>query len=206
VPRIGELSYKPYPACRFTHGAIEAATQLRERLGAPSVDEVERIEVRYPALDRFGIVCRPYERRGAQEMDAQFSTAYLVASALLFGEISFASYTEERFADDRIARLAERTTVERVLPPGGEEDLGPIEVELAGVVERVPVVLGSVARPLTDDDRRAKFATCLQRYGVEDDAGPAWERLLHAVDASWSGADGPSDTELRALVREPLTP
>src|SRR5690606_27991106 len=38
-----ELSYKPYPCCRFAHTAIDAARQLRSDIGSP--ENIKQIRV-----------------------------------------------------------------------------------------------------------------------------------------------------------------
>jgi 2-methylcitrate dehydratase PrpD len=178
-PRVAELSYKPYPACRFTHGAIEAALNLRDRIEPPG-----EVVVHYPDLDRFGIVCRPYERRGAGVMDAQFSTAYLVASVLLRGEIGFDSYTDEALADAQVEALAEKVTVLCDLPPDGPDSLGPIEVHAAGQVERVDTVLGSPERPMDGAEAARKFAVCAAAAG----STLSWIDLTDTVARMAAGA------------------
>jgi 2-methylcitrate dehydratase PrpD len=199
--RIEELSFKPIPACRFTHGAVEAAVKLREQLG-PHEIETAHITVRYPALDRFGIVCRPFETRGAPEMDAQFSTAYLVAEALRSGGISFASYTSQALADPVTADLAQRVTVERCLPVDDPRALGPIEVSVGTHTERVEEVLGSPQRPMSHQEQRQKFLLCAGKALGRDasQVDPSlWTGLQDSVDSL--GRSGSLDGVLSALAR-----
>jgi 2-methylcitrate dehydratase PrpD len=178
-PRIAELSYKPYPACRFTHGAVEAALHLREQGETPG-----EVVVHYPDLDRFGIVCRPYERRGVGVMDAQFSTAYLVASVLLRGPIDFDSYTAEALADAQVEALAEKVTVVCDLPPQSPDSLGPIEVHAGGRIERVDTVLGSPERPMDEADAARKFAVCAAAAG----SAMSWTDLTDTVASMAAGS------------------
>lgn len=180
--RIEELSYKPFPACRFTHGAIECALRLRQRLGPDVARAASTIEVHYPDLDRFGIVCRPYQRRGAGVMDAQFSTAYLVAAALLRGSISFESYTPAALDDAEVQTLAATVTIACDLLPAAEDQIGPIEVRIDGQAEQVATVLGSPERPLAAGDIAGKFETCLARYRSH---GPA-----ATFDGGWEWLEG----------------
>ncbi|WP_344418279.1 MmgE/PrpD family protein [Pseudonocardia ailaonensis] len=195
-PRIDELSLKPYPACRFTHGAIEAALLLRERLGAETAAGLERVRVRYPATDRFGIVVRPFESRGAAEMDAQFSTAFLVASALVHGRIDFESYGPGLIDDPTVVDLAGRVDVVQDVEVDDSAALGPIEVEGSGASITVETVLGAVGRPLGAELARAKFETCRSRavaLGTAAERLPTYDELADALET----ADG---TTLRNLV------
>jgi 2-methylcitrate dehydratase PrpD len=199
--RIEELSFKPIPACRFTHGAVEAAARLRERIEPRELKTAE-ITVRYPALERFGIVCRPFAARGVPEMDAQFSTAYLVAETLRSGGISFASYTPEALADPITFDLAQRVRVERSLPVDDPRALGPIEVSLGDCTERIEEVLGSPQRPMSDQEQQTKFLVCAAKAlsrDVSDVDTSLWTGLQDAVDAL--GQTGSPHALLSALTR-----
>ena len=198
------------PACRFTHGAIEAAALLRAELrdaGVP-VTELRSVDVRYPALQRFALVCRPYERRGEAEMDAQFSTAYLVAATLHRGVVDFASYLPAALADPAVAGLAETVRISRDLPVRDDHALAPIEVSAAGHTVRVDEVLGSPARPMSRADQRAKFLACVNQSVTDTahtgsptttDAPARWERLCAAVE-SLADRGVRADSVVRAMV------
>ncbi|HEY1570456.1 MAG TPA: MmgE/PrpD family protein [Pseudonocardiaceae bacterium] len=210
-PRITELSCKPVPACRFTHGAIEAATLLRDRLTAEGVDPASPhdVLVRYPALDRLALVCRPYRRRGEAEMDAQFSTAYLVAAGLVRGVVDFGSYLPDALADPVVAELAGAVRISRDLPVTDDHAIAPIEVTAAGRTVRVAEVLGSPARPMDRDQQRAKFLACFAQSGAmtgpdrptEGDAPVRWETLCAVVDSLGDGSAGADS--LIAAIRPP---
>lgn len=186
-PRIDELSFKPYPACRFTHGAIEAAILLHERLGPDVAAHATGAVVRYPATDRFGIVLRPFEPRGAAEMDAQFSTAFLVASALVNGRVDFSSYTAGEIDDPRVVELAGRVEVVQDIDVANTSALGPIEVSAAGATVTIEEVLGAPNRPVPPGLTRSKFDMCRSRaaaLGAPPNRLPTYEQLTTAVDAA----------------------
>jgi 2-methylcitrate dehydratase PrpD len=201
--RIQELSIKPYPACRFTHGAIEAATRIRERSGS-AVPTDGDIHVRYPALDRFGIVSRPFERRGSEEMDAQFSTPYLVAEALVNGEVTFASYAPARLDDPAVAELARRVSVVCDLPPGHDSDIGPIELRVGDQVERIDAVLGSPARPLGAPQMAQKYAVCRAHNAERTGQQPPTYAAFR--DAVAGFGDGAPVADVLAALMSPTTP
>jgi 2-methylcitrate dehydratase PrpD len=76
--KINEVSFKPWPACRHTHPAIDAALILRERLGG-AIPAAVRVETFSDALT----FCDRPEPRTAPE--ARFSLQHSVAVALTEG-------------------------------------------------------------------------------------------------------------------------
>ncbi len=98
--RLGEhyeftqLSYKPYPCCRFNHAAIDAALALRSSAGIRAGD-VRRVRV---GVNRqaYEAVCTPVEVRKAPRtiVHAQFSIPYTVATALTDGCVRLGHFAE----------------------------------------------------------------------------------------------------------------
>ncbi|TVR57463.1 MAG: MmgE/PrpD family protein [Gemmatimonadales bacterium] len=82
--KLHETSLKPYPCCRHTHAAIDAALVLRDRLeeetaGVPLAERIAGIRVRtYPAA--LDVTDRP---RPGNPQEARFSLQFAVAAALL---------------------------------------------------------------------------------------------------------------------------
>ena len=86
-----ELSYKPYPCCRFNHTAIDAALALRASAGV-SAERVRRIRV---GVNRqaYEAVATPVDVRKAPRtiVHAQFSLPFTVAAALVDGRVELGS-------------------------------------------------------------------------------------------------------------------
>ncbi len=83
-----QTSLKPWPSCRHTHPAIDAAQSLRPQI--TDLGRIDRIEVEtYPAaLD----VCDRPEPQS--EYQAKFSLQHCVAAALSFPTLDFAAFDE----------------------------------------------------------------------------------------------------------------
>ena len=89
------VGFKKHPSNYFTHRPIDAALALREEHKLDPRD-IERVEVIFP---RFDYVNRPQPQTG---LDGKFSVQYTTAVALLDGEITIDSFTNERrFAPGR---------------------------------------------------------------------------------------------------------
>src|SRR5690606_8676426 len=91
-----DLSYKPWPCCRFNHTAIEAALVLRRDHGV-TPDRVEAIEA---GVNRqaFEAVCTSLavRQRPGTVVEAQFSLPYTVACALTDGRVGLDHFSPGR--------------------------------------------------------------------------------------------------------------
>jgi 2-methylcitrate dehydratase PrpD len=92
-------SIKPWPSCRHTHPAIDAALELHQNLAGRDIDSVQ-VQAYQAALD----VCdRPCPD---SEYAAKFSLYHCVAAALADGQVNFDSFTPDARA--RLAGLREK--------------------------------------------------------------------------------------------------
>lgn len=97
-----QTSIKPWPSCRHTHPAIDAARELRHQVVAEAIEQVE-VETYAAALD----VCdRPLPQ---SDYEAKFSLQHCVAAALIQETVDFATFTETARAE--LAALRERVTL-----------------------------------------------------------------------------------------------
>lgn len=108
--KLPETSFKPYPSCRHTHPAIDAALELRSRLGTDGLPPgaIERVRIAsYPVGLRITDEPAP-----ASTYAAKFSMQFCVATALAHGRPELASYEGRALRDPAVLRLLERTAVE----------------------------------------------------------------------------------------------
>jgi 2-methylcitrate dehydratase PrpD len=100
------LSYKPYPCCRDTHTAIDAALALRAQAPRPASDiESIRVGVTGPG---YQMVCVPEAVRLAPStiVEAQFSIPYTVAAAWIDGPLGMRHFTDEGLQRADVLALA----------------------------------------------------------------------------------------------------
>jgi 2-methylcitrate dehydratase PrpD len=103
--RAMATAFKPYPCCRFSHGALDLALALhREGL---DVSQVASLRLRIYKTDILG-----YGHRPRSTVDAQFCLPYLVAAALARGRVGLAELSDEAIRDPAILAVADRITVE----------------------------------------------------------------------------------------------
>ncbi|PJK19491.1 MmgE/PrpD family protein [Mycolicibacterium goodii] len=112
---------KPYPACRLTHGAIDAALQVRADLAAKlPPDAVVRLAIS-PTADQLVGGTDPRKRAPENSVDGQFSAVFQAAVALLDGHVDWGSY--QRIADPDVRALTARVelSTDPTLPEAGAE-------------------------------------------------------------------------------------
>lgn len=157
VWRIDEVSVKPYPSGRASHGVLGALDALRDEIGGTAVT---RVEARVPPLVQrlVGRACRP----DMTPAYTRLCLPLLVALFLRDGRIDPRRFTAETFADARIIAAAGQVvlTVDDNPDPNA---LSPqrLTVTLADGrrLERAVVdTLGSPGAPLSPDQANAKLA------------------------------------------------
>lgn len=99
--QLTETSIKPWPSCRHTHPAIDAALELHHKLAGREIASVE-VDTYQAAMD----VCdRP---QPDSEYAAKFSIYHCVAAALDAGEVVFESFSAA--GRKRLSSLRDRIT------------------------------------------------------------------------------------------------
>lgn len=88
--RAGTISFKPYPCCRHTHSAIDAAFEIRRQAAGRKLKSIKLFT--YNTAKQVAGIRHPQTMR-----QAKFSSPYCVASTILRG-----IPTEADFADSRV--------------------------------------------------------------------------------------------------------
>ncbi len=166
-------SVKPWPSCRHTHPAIDAAQELRRLVVAGTVEQVE-VETYPAALD----VCdRPLPR---SDYEAKFSLQHCVAAALSRDAVDFTTFTEP--ARLELAKLRERVTLRVAEPYASAYPRAwgsAVTVTLRGgesLTVRRTHAKGDPEAPLTPIELIAKARMLMNHGGVEKP-----DRLIDAI-------------------------
>jgi 2-methylcitrate dehydratase PrpD len=186
------VGFKKHPSNYFTHRPIDAALALREEFSIKA-SEIVRVEVIFP---RFDYVNRPQPLTG---LDGKFSVQYATLVALLDGEITIDSFTNERrFSPDVEALLPQVTlTVDDAIPSDFDQMHAIVNVWLKNgqqFSKRVDKLSGWIGLPLTREQRLKKFFGCVRR--TLDDAKA--KRMLELVEQLETLADV---TEIMDIAR-----
>jgi 2-methylcitrate dehydratase PrpD len=154
---------KPYACGGLTHTSIYATIQLRNQHSiAP--DAVEGVEVRVPQNTADTIKYR-IPKTG---LEGKFSMGYLVARALIDGNVTLDWFTDEAVRDASVLELVEKVEmkVDPRLPPSTSADgsrAATVTIRLKNGQkfsrnERFPK--GSQQFPMTADELKDKVRTC----------------------------------------------
>ena len=182
VWEITRVSYKPYPAGRATHGGIDGALQLRDRLGI-DVSSIEEVVARVPPMIH-QLVDRPLDPAQTASA-ARLNLRFQIASALHDGFVDLTTTRPERLSDPRIHRLASHVRIEIDENPDSNA-FNPQTLEIrtsSGTTEStlLPNSLGSPSNPLPKDRQLEKFKSCI-RYGAPHWPVSRTSKLLRLLD------------------------
>jgi 2-methylcitrate dehydratase PrpD len=195
--RVTELSHKPFPSGRLTHGVVDGLLRLQAAHGF-AAGEVTRVTARVPPLVA-RLVGRP-DLPAPGPGYARLCLPFVAATALLRGTVDVPHFRGDRLGAAETHALAARIAVE---PDGNPDEnaITPQEVEVALADGRRPAtrltaVLGAPGHPLTRDAHLAKFRRCWT-YGARPLPQAAAEGLIARVDRLEEVADV---RELTALL------
>lgn len=181
---ILDLSVKPYPSCRMTHSAIDAALALRPVIDA-AADDIAAIEVSASKMVT-EMVGKPLVIGPNPQVDAQFSIPYTVSAALCRGDVFLNDFETAAIEDQKVRSLADRVTVIH------DSALADKDILHAGMritmkdgrvhEENVPAPLGNPQNPMDLERCRKKFFKCIEFSGLSFNADRAGELLSMIED------------------------
>mgnify|MGYP001396276691 CR=1 FL=1 len=181
-----DVSFKPWPACRGTHAAIEAALLLRDRCPA---DSIASIEVETGLIQE--MLISPPDAKACPDsaIAAKFSIPFCIGLALAEGAVGLDSFGADKRADPAILSIAALVSARRNPAWGhAEASSGSLTIHLkigTRLHHDVPRARGHAGNPLSDADLIAKFTDCAARAATALDAARA-----QALAESILGADG----------------
>lgn len=186
------VGFKKYPCNYFTHRLIDAALALRQEARFEP-REIEAVDIVFP---RFDYVNRPQPASG---LDGKFSVQYTTAVALLDGEVTVDSFTNERrYAPDAVDLLRRvKLRFDDAIPRDFDRMHIVVTVSLGGgrsFSKKIDRLSGWVGFPLAREERLKKFHSCARRLLPK----AAAERVIALVE----GLEGlPDVREIMDILR-----
>jgi len=173
------VRFKPYPCGGLTHTSIYATILMRnEHRIAP--DDVDRVDVSVPA-DTAAPLSYRVPRVG---LEGKFSMPYLIARALIDGNITLETFTDEAVRDPKVLQLLER--IDMKADPGLQSGAdgsrpGRVAIRLKNgqthtLLQQFPK--GSPQVPMTSAELLAKFRGCVRGVMKNDSV----DRALGYID------------------------
>ncbi|HXJ77255.1 MAG TPA: MmgE/PrpD family protein [Candidatus Methylomirabilis sp.] len=184
--RIAELSHKPFPSGRATHGIVDGLLDLRRRIGF-TPEDVERVITTVPPLVRH-LVGRPVVDCPDPGY-ARLCAAYVGARALMRGTVGLEDFRPPLLGDPATRALAQRFVMEVDGNPDPNA-LGPVRVAVVlrdgqRHETRIVRMYGSPANPMSRDAHLAKFRRnwVSGARRLDESAGEELIRLVDALEA-----------------------
>jgi len=100
--RISQTHLKSFPVCYHGQAAVWAALELRERVRAEDIEEIRMEAYRNTVVE---MANDPSRWAPKTQETADHSLPYVVATALLDGEVGYGSFAPERLNEPRKVRL-----------------------------------------------------------------------------------------------------
>ena len=163
--RVHEVSFKPWPACRHVHPAIECALKLH----AQGIDPEQ---IKHMRLDTYAVALAFADQPCPQTpLQGKFSLQHGVAWVLHHGDFGLEATAPEALVDPLCSALRERIT----LACGPAQDQAypqsfgaQLQLQMANGTQHsseVVNVLGDPENPLSPDQVKAKATQLLQASG-----------------------------------------
>lgn len=152
------MDKKPYPCCRTTHHAIDSAIALKKQGLRP--EDIDKVMVETYDIGVLQCGSAPYPKT---PVEAKFSIQYTSAAAFVRGSIGLDEFKAGVIEDPEIRRIAENTTVKAVplfterYPKRWGSRTVVTKKDGAVLSFQTDDMSGSVARPLTPEQEKAKF-------------------------------------------------
>jgi 2-methylcitrate dehydratase PrpD len=162
-PRVVEAAVKPYPCCRYNHGAVDCVLDILSRTEVRQEDVVQIdvgiVEAGLP------IVAEPTEhkRRPVNVVDAQFSVQYAVAAALIDRTLALPQYAPERIVRPDVRAMMDKTRcytqpdLNKNYPKEWPTEVAITMADGRKLTSRVQQPSGDPSHPISPDRLRSKF-------------------------------------------------
>ncbi|MDY0273424.1 MAG: MmgE/PrpD family protein [Advenella sp.] len=167
-----ELSFKPYPSCRGSHTAVDAALALMQKYKL-QVTDVKSLTI-YNGPGEYKLLGDPLPSKRVPQstVQAQFSNPWVVASTLIKGQLSLADFTQEALGQVDVLAFTQKINTaldESLITRGGGVGPTRITVQMQDgqtITETVLTAKGEPNQPLTIQEFEQKFKDCASSAGL----------------------------------------
>jgi 2-methylcitrate dehydratase len=157
---IDRTYIKYWPAEYHSQSAIDACLQLRPQIASRKIEKIHMGSFE-AAVSIIG--SEPEKLRPTSRETADHSMFYCCAAALVDGDVTLATFDDERLTDSRLLDLVDRTTIvedpalNAGYPKGIPNDITITLADGAKLRKRVDFPRGHAENPMTDEEVVAKF-------------------------------------------------
>lgn len=179
---ILNMDKKPYPCCRTTHPAIDAALAVR---GQINPELAERILVETYSVGVLQCGRKEYPKNPEQ---AKFSIGYTAAAALVFGKVTRKEFSPQAMENPMVKRLAERTEVRecgefsRRYPGRWGSRMTIFMKDGTEKAIQIDDMSGSVSCPLSEKQEKDKFYSLACEAFKRESQEALLDAILHVEE------------------------
>jgi 2-methylcitrate dehydratase PrpD len=195
---IENISFKPWPSCRGTHGTIDATLALRKE-HALDPQHIARVRIRGGRMLQMLAEPRSRKQRPSTAIDAKFSLPFTAATALVKGRVGLAEFMPSALIDTEVLRLAASVEVDTSFDsPRALETSLELELRDGRTFARsITLPLGAPERALPLEALTNKFVECAAHAARPLDSAQA-HRITDAIMTLETAAN--VDTHLMTLL------
>lgn len=183
------VSVKPWPSCRGSHPAVDAALRLAAQNDIEDADIAAVTVFCGPA--EYSLLASPVaeKRHPVSTVDAQFSIPWVAAAALVDHRVGLEHFTPEALARAGLGAFTERISTAEdpdLARPGGGTGAARVEVRLHGgttVATTVRLAKGEPSNPVSEGELEQKFVDCAARAGMGGGQALELRRVIGCLDA-----------------------
>lgn len=156
---------KPYASCRYTHPAVEAAIQLRNKVNP---EEVESINIK-----TYDLAVSGHDHTDIKgSYDAKMSIPYATAVALIYGKAGLQEFSEDTVENKTVLNLTKKIHVEAdetlsAAFPHLQSAIVTIQTKRKSYEKRVDFPKGEPENPLTEEEFRKRYDALMEYAGIE---------------------------------------
>jgi len=178
---IDRTYIKFWPAEYHSQSAIDACLQLRPKVAGRKIEKIH-IGSFEAAVSIIG--SEPEKLRPTSRETADHSMFYCCAAALVDGDVTLATFDEERLTDKQLLDLIDRTQIveDRELnkgyPKGIPNDVTITLADGSKLKQRVDYPRGHAENPMTDDEVVAKFLRLADGVVAKSTADKLVEKVM----------------------------
>ena len=159
------LSFKPWPCCRVTHTTLDGIRELMGTHG-PTADDIRSVHVKLYEIGRMTMEPKEAKYRPQSSAIAKVALPFAAGLMMVYGDVRMEHFTEQYLQDEKVLANADKLTCEIIGDHTTEQKKTAqvtIETVHGDVCETVVEhALGAPEKPLTEQDMRNKFESCLK--------------------------------------------
>lgn len=164
---LTSLAVKKFPCCFATHRFIHGMQLLKTQHNL-TLDDIEAIVLHAQSRSLLPLV----HHRPKTGLQGKFSAQYTVLAALVDEQVTLTSFTDEQVQRPHLQQSFEKVSVHVLEEPETPvEGLLPVTLHIHARGEvyelSVPIAPGSVELPLSADEHREKWVSCLHYYAPD---------------------------------------